>query len=97
MPPGAFADDRGPSTAVFPPQSLPLKFNHKLHVGTQKLKCDTCHAKAVTSNSSADGLLPAATTCDGCHGSNHANLDDVKAGDEGGRQVQYCHLNLLGR
>jgi hypothetical protein len=93
LPPGAFADDRGPSIAIFPPQSIPLKFNHKFHVGVQKLKCDMCHAKAVTSNSSQDGLLPAATTCDGCHGSNHSKLDDVKAGAEVVGKCEFCHLN----
>lgn len=92
LPPGAFTDDRGPSTAIFPPQSLPLKFSHTLHVKTQKLKCVDCHAKAATSNSSADGLLPAPTTCDACHGSSHANLDDVKPGDEALGKCEACHL-----
>lgn len=92
LPPGALADDRGPSPAIFPPQSLPLKFNHKLHGSAQKLKCENCHTKAKESNSAADGLLPPPTTCDGCHGSNHQNLDEVRPGDETLGKCEYCHL-----
>jgi hypothetical protein len=44
LPPGAFEQDRGPSEAVFPPQKLTIRFNHKLHVGRQLVQCKTCHA-----------------------------------------------------
>ena len=46
LPPGAFEQDRGPSAAVYPPQKLTLRFNHKFHVEQQKLQCKTCHAGA---------------------------------------------------
>src|SRR5262245_4117336 len=42
LPPGAFEQDRGPSPAIFPPQKLTLRFNHKFHVITQRLKCESC-------------------------------------------------------
>ena len=68
LPPGAFEQDRGPSAAVFPPQKLTLRFNHKFHVEQQKMQCKTCHAGATTSESVADRLTPKGTACDACHG-----------------------------
>ena len=55
-------------TAVFPPQKLTLRFNHKFHVQTQKLKCESCHKAALSSHSSQDVLTPKPAVCDGCHG-----------------------------
>ncbi|MBX3234019.1 MAG: cytochrome c family protein [Labilithrix sp.] len=92
MPPGSFDKDRGPSTAVFPPQKLTIRFNHKLHVGKEKLRCETCHTKALTSQLASDALLPPPTTCDGCHGTSHGNLDEVLAGDDAAGKCEFCHL-----
>lgn len=86
LPPGATLTDSGPSVAIFPPQSIPLKFNHKLHVNDQGLKCTTCHWQAEKSEAASDRLLPSPTTCDECHGTNHQKLDAV-SGTECGK----CH------
>jgi hypothetical protein len=92
LPPGAFQDDRGPSTAIYPPQKLTLRFNHKLHIGDQKLKCETCHKGATTSESVQDRLTPKGTTCDGCHGTEHSDLNKVAAGDDEMGKCNFCHL-----
>jgi len=82
LPPGAFQDDKGPSTAIYPPQKMTLRFNHKFHVSDQKLKCESCHKGALTSESVQDRLTPKGTTCDGCHGTEHGDLNKVSAGDD---------------
>ena len=92
LPPGAFEQDRGPSEAVYPPQKLTLRFNHKFHVEQQNLQCKTCHANATTSESVADHLTPRATTCDGCHGTEHDDLNKVKPGDEAMGKCNFCHV-----
>jgi hypothetical protein len=92
LPPGAFEQDRGPSEAVFPPQKLTIRFNHKLHVEGQKLQCKTCHGGALTSESAADRLTPKPTTCDGCHGTDHENPNAVKPGDDASGKCNWCHL-----
>jgi hypothetical protein len=92
LPPGAFDQDRGPSAAIFPPQKLTIRFNHKFHVKEQGLKCDACHKAALTSASAADVLTPKPTLCDGCHGTDHSNLDRVQAGDDASGQCAFCHV-----
>ncbi|WP_394832379.1 cytochrome c3 family protein [Pendulispora rubella] len=91
LPPGAFDDDRGPSQAIFPPQQLTIKFNHKLHL-TEGATCKTCHPGALTSNSVADHLTPKGAVCDACHQSDHSNLAKVIAGPEASGQCAFCHL-----
>jgi hypothetical protein len=92
LPPGAFEQDQGPSTAVFPPQKLTLRFNHKFHVQTQKLKCESCHKGALTSQSVQDVLTPKPALCDGCHGTDHADLNKVQAGDDDSGKCGFCHV-----
>lgn len=92
LPPGAFEQDRGPSTVVFPPQKLTIRFNHKFHVKEQNLSCASCHKAALTSQSAHDVLTPKPTLCDDCHGTDHANLDKVQAGDEASGQCAFCHV-----
>src|ERR1700710_2618145 len=93
MPPGSFDHDPGPSKAIFPPQKMPLRFNHKLHIKEQGLKCEGCHKNAPTSANSADRLLPLPTTCDVCHGTDHSDLNAVKAAsaDDATGQCVFCH------
>jgi Cytochrome c7 and related cytochrome c len=92
LPPGAEAQDRGPSAAIYPPQKLTIRFNHKLHVQEQGLKCASCHKGAVTSESASDALSPKPTTCDDCHGSDHSDLSTVKPGDEAMGKCNACHM-----
>ena len=81
LPAGAFDPDTGPSVGIYPPQSLTIRFNHKLHQTKVGTKCTTCHKAALTSQSAQDHLVPNGTTCDDCHGTDHANTNAVKAGD----------------
>jgi len=91
-PPGTLPNDNGPSPAIFPPQELTIRFNHRRHVQDLKLTCTSCHEKAKTSRNSADSLLPEATRCDACHGSDHRNPMQVRAGTQAIGQCAYCHL-----
>jgi hypothetical protein len=91
LPPGALDPDTGPSAVIYPPQSLTIRFNHKLHVA-QGATCLTCHGRAKSSVSSHDGLLPKPTLCDGCHGTDHKNLNAVAAGDDAMGSCGFCHL-----
>ncbi len=92
-PPGAASGDGGPSPVVFPAQQLTIRFNHRLHVKEVGLSCTDCHVSARSSRNSADVLLPAATRCDACHGSDHGDLANVRGKpDELGSQCGYCHI-----
>lgn len=92
LPPGAFEPDTGPSDVIFPPQTISLRFNHKVHVKGQGMKCEACHTAAPTSDAAQDDLIPKGTTCDGCHGTKHAELGAVTA-DEGNQMAKcsFCH------
>jgi hypothetical protein len=91
-PPGAFADDGGPSPVIFPEQATPLRFNHKKHVKGLGISCTTCHSSAKTSQQAADSLLPAATRCDACHGTNHRQLSAVTSDEPRPLgQCSFCH------
>jgi hypothetical protein len=92
-PPGATPGDEGPSPVVFPEQTLPLRFNHQKHVKQLGIGCATCHGAAKTSQKSADSLLPPATRCDGCHGTNHRSLAAVTTDEPRPLgQCNFCHV-----
>ncbi|HEX6276153.1 MAG TPA: cytochrome c3 family protein [Polyangiaceae bacterium] len=90
-PPGALPDDGGPSPVIFPPQTLGIRFNHARHVKELGMTCTTCHDAARTSRSSADSLLPHATRCDACHGTNH-RVSPVESGGDLIGACGYCHV-----
>lgn len=91
LPPGADSPDEGPSTAIFPPQRITFRFNHKWHasIGVQ---CTTCHAGVPQSTNTREKLLPQPTTCDGCHGTDHSNVNAVLPGPATRGQCAFCHL-----
>lgn len=91
LPPGAFPTDPGPSLAIFPPQKLTIRFDHRVHVHDQKQQCTDCHAEARTSRDARDRLLPSPVTCDRCHGSDHGDLNAVKAGTTSLGSCAFCH------
>jgi hypothetical protein len=92
MPPGTAASPL-PSEEIFPPQSLTIRFNHKLHVKDQQQSCKTCHAGAYKSNAASERLLPKPSdTCDSCHDVDHSDLSNVKAGTDSNGQCNFCHL-----
>jgi hypothetical protein len=94
LPPGA-ARSPTPSDEIFPPQSLPLRFDHKKHVQGLRVRCTSCHAAAITSDAASDRLLPAGTTCDGCHGSDHGAREGARGTGSLGR-CDLCHAGAAG-
>jgi hypothetical protein len=82
---------RGPSMAIYPPQSIPLNFNHKKHIGDLHVPCVNCHQNARSSRASADRLLAPGTTCDTCHGTNHTDPLNVLGTAERLGQCTLCH------
>ncbi|MBI4701511.1 MAG: cytochrome c family protein [Deltaproteobacteria bacterium] len=91
-PPGAEASP-APSELIFPPQSLPLRFDHALHAGKLGQGCKACHASAYRSGSAADSLLPEpVAACDGCHDVDHRDRRDVRAGAKGSGRCETCHV-----
>lgn len=92
-PPGSEPDDGGPSAAIFPAQTLSIRFNHRKHAEQLKLPCTACHERAKSSRRSSDNLLPPATRCDACHGTDHRKLANVQGDAERvSSQCGYCHL-----
>lgn len=90
---GALPNDEGPSPVVFPEQTMPLRFDHQKHVKQLGMSCTTCHATAKTSQKAAESLLPPATRCDGCHGTNHRDLSAVTTDEPRALgQCNYCHV-----
>ncbi len=67
-----------PSKAIFPDQTLPLRFFHDKHLA-QEVDCGTCHTNADTSVSAKDVLIPTGKdgeeVCTTCH--------DFSAGEKG--------------
>jgi hypothetical protein len=72
---------------------MPLRFNHQKHVKELGITCVTCHDRAKKSRMSSDSLLPPATRCDGCHMTDHRNLEAV-TGDASEliSQCGFCHV-----
>ena len=93
IPPGGMPGDGGPSAAIFPPQTLPFHFDHKLHISKLGLRCLDCHTRAASSSRSGDDLIPAGTTCDRCHGTDHADTTQVTAtqSEQGVSRCGLCH------
>lgn len=92
LPPGAV---RSPvaSEAIFPTQTVPLRFDHRQHVSTLGVRCIFCHGAAATSDTVEDRLLPEpATACDGCHGSDHRALGSVRPGASPLGRCATCHV-----
>ena len=54
------------STAIYPPQRVPLAFNHAQHMA-DGAECVSCHDSATKSGQSADRNLPKHPECEGCH------------------------------
>lgn len=80
LPPGATTPDPGPSRTIFPPESVPLRFDHQKHMVLPDMHCASCHPGGVTSRVASDRLLPTPARCDQCHGSSHADLLAVQPG-----------------
>ncbi len=79
------------SLAIYPSQTLPLRFFHDRHL-KMGMRCELCHTQAVSSTSSADSLLPSHVQCQVCHPltSPAAATAYPKA------TCETCHLNYSG-
>jgi hypothetical protein len=94
LPPGA-AVSLVPSDEIFPPQTIPLRFDHKKHVRGLKLTCKVCHEAAYASDDAKDRLLPRPSeTCDNCHDVDHADPAGPRAGREPRGQCAFCHTGV---
>ena len=84
----AAGDDRAPSHAVFPTQSLPLRFNHAQHLSQPGTPCERCHPAARASDRAQDSLLPTEAVCRPCH-----PIDRAQAGRAGTQaaRCERCH------
>lgn len=92
MPPGSSASPL-PSEEIFPPQTITIRFNHKLHVKQFQQPCRICHGAAFDSKQSSDRLLPdPVATCDHCHDVDHSNPDAVRSGGEPEGACTWCHV-----
>jgi hypothetical protein len=92
-PPGASADETGPSPVIFPPQRPGIRFSHAQHAGKLGLACRDCHRRAGTSRRSSDRLLPEGRRCDRCHGTDHRDLTAVRRDpDRDSGRCDTCHL-----
>jgi hypothetical protein len=93
MPPGTNVSPV-PSDEVFPPQTITIRFNHRVHLKKAKPGegCKTCHPGAYTSTKAKDRLMPdPARTCDNCHDVDHSSKPP-EAGKDPDGQCTYCHL-----
>jgi len=80
LPPGSVSPDNGPSSVVFPPQKLTIRFNHKKHIKEAGANCMTCHSKGQDQPRRGRRPHPPGTTCDACHDTDHTDLKAVKGG-----------------
>lgn len=80
--------EAGPSEVIFPPRTVPLRFDHAQH---DKLgaKCIDCHTNAKTSRRASERVVLSTAACDRCHGTDHGDLSVVKAGE--GRRGRAPH------
>lgn len=87
--PARAAKDDG-SDVLYPPPRIALHFDHARHakLGTS---CVYCHDGATRSRVVADRLLPPPSRCDGCHGTDHAHPERVRAGSGPAAACTYCH------
>lgn len=64
---GGLGRKHTPSPAIFPEQSIPLRFSHEIHVDGEGMGCLECHDMVENSVRSADVNLPLEATCFNCH------------------------------
>jgi len=79
------------SHAIFPTQTLPIRFDHARHLRLGGVTCARCHGAAATSEQSADRLLPGEAACTPCHAIDRRDpLKQVPAGAPPAR-CDACH------
>jgi hypothetical protein len=83
-----------PSLLIFPPQAIPIAFDHARHLKLG-VGCDACHVAAATSVSAADDLMPAEAACRGCHEIDRTQPFKVVDGAPPAR-CDACHIGWSG-
>jgi predicted CXXCH cytochrome family protein len=84
-----------PSPLIYPPPSIPLRFDHAQHARLGA-RCETCHAAAVQSTSAADNLIPGEAACRGCHAIDRAQPAKAVAPGQGAARCDACHAGEGG-
>ncbi|HMU41010.1 MAG TPA: cytochrome c3 family protein [Pseudomonadota bacterium] len=79
------------SHAIFPDQTIPLRFSHKKHLALD-VACDSCHPNALTSTSSKDRLIPSEEDCAVCHPIDRA--DPLKKSSGAPSACATCHVGV---
>jgi len=59
-----------PGAAVYPQQTIPLRFNHGQHLAL-RMRCQDCHTAIDASRRASDHNFPRGQVCDRCHGPQH--------------------------
>jgi hypothetical protein len=86
----AAAAGREPSPVVYPPQSIPLGFDHAQHARAG-IDCVRCHAAAASSTAAADDLMPPESACLPCHAIDRAVPDKRVAAGQPQARCDACH------
>ncbi|MBI4820244.1 MAG: cytochrome c3 family protein [Deltaproteobacteria bacterium] len=93
LPAWAFVFESGPDELIFPPQSVPLVFDHALHVreadeakqlAGADVGCEHCHQNVADSKAASDVDVPGHEVCEECH-------DDWLAPELGNTTCARCH------
>jgi hypothetical protein len=94
---GAWAARAGtaPSPVIYPPQVVPLTFDHAQHARLG-LKCDGCHAAAATSVAASDDLIPGEVACRDCHKIDRTQPEKAVAKGEPAARCIACHVGWSG-
>ena len=84
------ATGRERSLAVYPPQRMPLLFDHAVHLEAGA-ECVSCHDPARKSVKASDLFLPAHPECESCH-----DIEAAKAGKkvDPPSACQTCHVGF---
>ncbi len=83
---------RAPSHAIFPTQTIPLRFDHARHVRLAGVTCARCHASAATSDRVEDRLVPAESSCLPCHAIDRAQPARADAPGAPTARCEGCHV-----
>ncbi len=81
------------SEVIFPPQSIPLKFSHVLHLTLADAPtCSDCHRAAEGSMSALDNLIPTEQVCRDCHAIERARPDKAVPAGSPPARCDACHV-----
>lgn len=87
----------GPSSVIFPDQTLPLKFSHVQHLTLAEyadVDCVTCHDAAARSRSALDNLTPSEAACEPCHAIDRTQPDKQIPAGEPPVGCPACHIGI---